>query len=49
MNFLSPLKTLNFENTELVNKIIDILKNKGSANWDPYIGDVVLVPKNLIY
>jgi|APGre2960657404_1045060.scaffolds.fasta_scaffold00331_16 hypothetical protein len=49
MNFVSPLKTLNFENTELVNKIIDILKNKGSANWDPYIGDVVLVPKNLIY
>jgi hypothetical protein len=49
MNFVSPLKTLNFENMKLADTIITLLKNKGSANWDPYIGDVVLVPKNLIY
>jgi hypothetical protein len=50
-NFISPIKTLNFtyKNSKSIMDTIEInLKNKESKNWNPYIGDIVVVPRDLL-
>jgi hypothetical protein len=52
-NFISPIKTLNFEyerSKELMQRIkYKIATSSTSANWSLFIGDVVIVPKELIF
>lgn len=51
-NFVSPIKTLNYNENffnlkiEIINKLIDYGKN--FQGWHAYIGDVIILPKDLI-
>lgn len=47
---ISPTKTLNFEDTELSNKIIKLLLHFGNniKNWNPFIGDILSLPESFL-
>lgn len=51
-DFISPMKTLNFrvwQHKNLMRQIHTGLENKASPNWSFIIGDVVTVPKDLVF
>lgn len=49
--FLSPIKTLNYDNFQSIDYIMNDLRKIGQGfnNWHPYIGDVVKISKDLIF